>query len=121
MCLHLLKLVAKQFLPLSVEIFGKINSENISYQELITPFFGRCYTICKQENISDGGYTTLTFSSNFSYKVFLHNQNEEFWLAGVGFFPTEIVSVDLGKSLVFSNILIIIWFSEDYFFYQYIF
>ena len=79
------------------EIFDKKNSNIFSFQELITPFFGRCYTICKRLNVSDGEFETLSLSSNWSYKVFIHNKNEELWLAGIGFFPTEIVSVDLGK------------------------
>jgi hypothetical protein len=67
------------------------------FGEIITPFFGRCYTVCKLQNVSDENYETLTLSSNWNYKAFLHNQNEEIWLAGNGFFPTDNVAIILGK------------------------
>jgi hypothetical protein len=49
------------------------------------------------QNVSDGDFETLSLSSNWSYKAFLHNQNEELWLAGIGFFPTDNVAITLGK------------------------
>ncbi len=58
------------------------------------------------QNVSDGDFETLSLSSNWSYKAFLHNQNEELWLAGIGFFPTDNVAITLGKII---EIQILTW------------
>jgi len=73
------------------------NMSEYYLHEMTTPSYGRCYTICKLQNMTLADYQTFTITSKWNYKVYVHQKGEEFWLAGDGVFRPDVPSFLLGK------------------------
>ena len=80
------------------------NQSEYYFNEMVTPYFGRCYTICKLENITL--HETQNFLLNISrkYKIFIHQKGEEVWLAGDGIFKPKVSSFLLGIIIINKNL-----------------
>ncbi len=54
------------------------NSSKYSLAEVRSMFFGRCYKICDVEEIRS--FTIWELKAELNYKLFFHNDGDEFWL-----------------------------------------
>jgi len=72
-------------------------------KELMTPFLGRCFTICHLLKTTLVEGIALRLSSKWNYKLFIHLPSEEFWLGGNGYFPTDITFLILGIGISFKT------------------
>jgi hypothetical protein len=54
------------------------NSSKYSLTEVRSMFLGRCYKICDVEEF--GSFTIWEFKTELNYKLFFHNDGDEYWL-----------------------------------------
>ena len=69
--------------------------DNIGIREIISAFYGRCYTV--EGHIPSDDTLVLDLNASMKYKVFVHNEGEEIWIAGGGYSPIEVIVHTLGK------------------------
>lgn len=83
-----------------VEIFSNetMKLENIGIREVISAFYGRCYSVENLTPLPFDDSLVLGLNASMNYKVFIHNKGEEIWIAGTGYFPIETIIFTLGKS-----------------------
>ena len=56
------------------------NSSLYRFQEVRSMFFGRCYKICSVVEMPMNGIKIWELQMDFNYKLFVHNDGDEFWL-----------------------------------------
>ena len=65
-------------------------------KEVVSTFYGRCYTVENILQIEDVLF--LNLNQSMKYKVFVHNKGEEIWITGMGYFPMKSIILTLGES-----------------------
>jgi hypothetical protein len=76
--------------------------DNLTLSEIVTPLFGRCYTLCRRKPLKLSKDLKIWLKPNWNYKLFIHQPGEELWVGGTGYFPNgEAITLTLGESLYF--------------------
>ena len=85
----------------SGEIFSNstLNFKGTVIREVVSAFYGRCYTVVSVAPLPDEDSLVLGLNPSMNYKMFIHNEGEEIWIAGSGYFPLGVIIFTLGKKL----------------------
>jgi hypothetical protein len=76
------------------------NSTLFDVKEVITTMLGRCYRLCQRLHLTiEEDTLSLKLNASTKYKLFVHQQNEEMWISGINYFPTDILKIVIGKSM----------------------
>ena len=76
--------------------YSTLQLDTVDIKEVISTFYGRCYTVENVLQIEDVLF--LNLNQSMKYKVFVHNKGEEIWITGLGYFPMKSIILTLGES-----------------------
>ncbi len=75
------------------------NSSLFIFRQVISPYFGKCFTACPLMRLALNDSLNFGVKSDWNYKFYMHDKDEEIWLGGTGNFVSDAATMILSKFL----------------------
>ncbi len=73
------------------------NSSLFIFHQVISPYFGKCFTACPLMRLALNDSLNFGVKSDWNYKFYMHDKDEEIWLGGTGNFVSDAATMILSK------------------------